>query len=242
MKVPLLSQQKLLEVQAIDTTIAQCEHRQKSLPEHAEIAAGQKKRRVLSENIVALQTRLADLEVALAAAEEDLIPVRERKARNQTRVDEGAADPKALQALIDEIGNLGRRIETLEDAQLELMEQLELVQGEKQALGTARTEVENGLRKLMAARDEQTAVIETEIAAAMTGRNQIAAELPSDFVVLYDKIRARAGGIGAAKLKGKRCQGCQLEATASAVERYLNAAADDVLRCEECDRILVRES
>jgi predicted nucleic acid-binding Zn-ribbon protein len=41
-------------------------------------------------------------------------------------------------------------------------------------------------------------------------------------------------------LKGRRCTGCGLEANPSDYEHYLAAAADEVLRCEECDRILVR--
>ena len=37
-----------------------------------------------------------------------------------------------------------------------------------------------------------------------------------------------------------RCGGCQLEANTSDMNRYRAAAADEVLRCEECGRILVR--
>ena len=50
----------------------------------------------------------------------------------------------------------------------------------------------------------------------------------------------KSGGVGAALLRRGRCTGCQLEATAADLVRYRAAAADEVLRCEECNRILVR--
>jgi predicted nucleic acid-binding Zn-ribbon protein len=230
----------LLDVQERDTAIAQAEHRRKTLPEHAQLVAGQKTRRGLSEAIVAVETQVGDLEKDLAKAEADLVPVRERKARNQKRVDDGAADPKALQAMIDEIAHLGNRISDLEDVQLDVMERLEAAQQKLDDLIAQRSSLEGDLRKLIASRDEQVAVIAAEIAAEEAKRAEFAAGVPADLLALYDKIRARSGGVGAARLKGRRCEGCQLEATASAMEQYLAAAADDVIRCEECDRILVR--
>ena len=65
-------------------------------------------------------------------------------------------------------------------------------------------------------------------------------EFPADLLALYDKIRVRSGGLGAAALRGHRCSGCQLEATPTALAEYAAAAEDDVLRCEECERVLVR--
>jgi predicted nucleic acid-binding Zn-ribbon protein len=57
---------------------------------------------------------------------------------------------------------------------------------------------------------------------------------------LYDKVRADVGGTGAAMLQHKRCLGCQMEQTPTEINRLRDAAEDEVLRCEECRRILVR--
>ncbi|MDR1712465.1 MAG: hypothetical protein LBR58_11555 [Propionibacteriaceae bacterium] len=240
MKAAPSAQRLLLDVQAVDTAIAQEEHKRKTLPEHAQIAEGQKIRRSLIEAITAADTVVGDLEAAVAKAEADLVPVKERQARNQKRVDDGAADPKALQAMIDELAHLERRISDLEDAQLDVMERLETATAERAELAAQRAECEKGLRALMTSRDDQVADIDAQLAVEQDKRAALAADVPADLLALYDKIRARAGGVGAARLAGKRCEGCQLEATASALDRYLSAADDDVLRCEECDRILVR--
>ena len=59
-------------------------------------------------------------------------------------------------------------------------------------------------------------------------------------MALYDKLRVQLGGVGAAALQQRRCSGCQLELTPADRSRILAAPPDEVVRCEECRRILVR--
>ena len=63
-----------------------------------------------------------------------------------------------------------------------------------------------------------------------------------DLVALYEKIRASSGGIGAAVLRQRRCEGCNLELNQVDINRLTAAPQDEVLRCEECRRILIRTS
>lgn len=243
MKAAPGAQADLLELQAIDTTISQLEHRRRSLPELAQIAEGAKQRSALSDDLVAARTVVGDLEAELTKAESDLVPVKERKVRNQKRLDDGqVSDPKQLSALMDEVEHLTGRISDLEDIQLEAMERLEEATAEKERIIAARTELENSLRALIASRDEQFAQLDTELAAQRARRDAAIALLPADLVALYQRIAARSGGVGAARLNGKRCGGCQLEATQSALAAYAAAAPDEVVRCEECERILVRSA
>ena len=68
----------------------------------------------------------------------------------------------------------------------------------------------------------------------------LAADLPADLVTLYDKIRESSGG------SARRC--CAPAAAADAgwscpardLARIKAAAPDEVVRCEECRRIMVR--
>lgn len=243
MKAAPQAQRGLLDLQAVDTAIAQLEHRRKALPEHAQIAQGQKTRAQLSESIVAANTVVGDLELDLQKAEADLVPVRERLVRDQQRVDSGTvSDGKQLTALVDEIEHLKRRISDLEDIQLEVMESHENATAEHARLVAERGEIEDSLRALIAARNEQVAVIDADLAQQHAAREQLAGSLPSDLIALYQRIADRSGGVGVGLLQGRRCGGCQLEATASALAAYQSAPADDVVRCEECDRILVREA
>ena len=71
-------------------------------------------------------------------------------------------------------------------------------------------------------------------------RDAVAAAVPADLLALYERLAAKSGGVGAAMLRHGRCSGCQLEANGADLARYKAAAEDEVLRCEECGRILVR--
>lgn len=236
------AQRGLLDLQAVDTAIARLEHRRRSLPEHAEIAQGQRTRAELGEAIVAARTVVADLELEMEKAEADLVPVKERQARDQHRLDDGAVtDGKQLTALIDEIEHLKRRISDLEDIELEVMEKLEAATARQASLTAQRAELETSLRALIGARDEQVAAIDAELSQLRANQARLRSILPEDLVTLYRRIADRSGGIGVGTLKGgRRCGGCQIEATASALATYQSAAPDEVVRCEECDRILVR--
>lgn len=241
MKAAPAAQTRLLDLQTADTTIAQLNHRKQTLPEHAAIADGKAERVRLVSELVEVRTRVFDLQQEADKAEADLVPVRERRARDQQRLDDGVVnDAKGIGVLTDEIAHLDRRISDLEDAELEAMEELDTATAREQEVGGQVTELEASVRALIASRDEQLGQLDAELVAQQLVRDGIAGELPADLLALYDRIRARAAGLAAVELRGRRCSGCQIEITQSALADYAAAADDDVLRCEECERILVR--
>lgn len=241
MKAAAEAQRRLLDLQAVDTTIAQLHHRRRQLPEHQQIAQAQTQRAALGERLTATKTMVSDLELELTKAEADLVPVRERRARDEQRVGDGSiSDGKQLKALLDEIDHLGRRTSDLEDVQLDIMERLEARQAELAELTARRASGDDELRGLMAARDRQLAVLDAELAEASAERSLIADALPADLLAAYTRTAERSGGTGAALLKGGRCGGCQLQLNTGDLNRHRAAAEDEVLRCEECNRILVR--
>ena len=77
MKADPTAQLRLLDLQAEDTAIAQLEHRRRSLPEHAALADARITRAHLGEDLVAVRTRVGDLQLDVEKAESDLVPVRE---------------------------------------------------------------------------------------------------------------------------------------------------------------------
>lgn len=73
-------------------------------------------------------------------------------------------------------------------------------------------------------------------------RAQLASAIPEDLMALYERIREHKGGVAAAALRRKECLGCGLVLNTAELAMVASAPADDVLRCEECSRILVRTS
>jgi uncharacterized protein len=241
MKAAHAAQVRLLDLQAADTAMAQLNHRKLALPEHAAIADGKAERARLVSDLVAARTRISDLQQEADKAEADLVPVRERRVRDQQRLDDGVVnDAKGIGVLTEEIAHLDRRISDLEDVELQAMEELDAATATERDLAGRIAELEASVRALIASRDEQIAQLEAEVGTRQSERDGIAAALPADLLALYDRIRSRNGGLAAVELKGRRCGGCQIEVTPSALDGYHDAAADEVLRCEECERILVR--
>jgi len=96
--------------------------------------------------------------------------------------------------------------------------------------------------ELTASRDAAAGDV-TQESAQVTGQRKVVADgVPDDLLAVYEKVRAQKGGVGAAALRARRCGGCSLELTASDLGTIAKAPLDEVLRCEECNRILVRTS
>jgi predicted nucleic acid-binding Zn-ribbon protein len=139
-----------------------------------------------------------------------------------------------------ELVSLERRIGELEDIELEIMEQLEEAQGELDRLTGRLAEIDERAATLAAARDEKAGGLQAEAETVARDRKVAAEGMPADLMALYEKLRAAKGGVGAAVLRARQCTGCSLQLNAADLGVIAKAPADEVVRCEECDRILVR--
>ena len=236
----MTAQLRLLDLQAVDSTIGRLAQRRRTLPEQAEVDRLVAESSGITEDLVGAQTRVSDLELATERAEADLEPVRQRLARNEKRIADGTVDAKSLGSMVEEVAHLRRRIGDLEDVELEVMEALEQAQSERDALQARVDGLAAAIERATAARDEAAGKIANEAAYQRTEHDRLAPEIPADLLALYTKIAATRGGVGAAELKQRRCTGCQLEINANELREYASAPPEEVLRCEECGRILVR--
>ncbi|MCX3058702.1 zinc ribbon domain-containing protein [Streptomyces beihaiensis] len=234
---------RLLDVQELDVRLQQLTHKKKSLPEHAEIESLTKDLTQLRDLHVAATTEESDCAREQTKAEQDVDQVRQRAARDQKRLDSGAVtSPKDLENLQKEIASLARRQGDLEDIVLEVMERRESAQERVEELAGRLASVQSKIDDATARRDEASAGIDAELASVTKQREVVAGSVPADLLRLYDKLREQQGGIGAAKLYQRRCEGCRLELNITELNDVRAAAPDTVLRCENCRRILVRTS
>jgi predicted nucleic acid-binding Zn-ribbon protein len=234
-------QLRLLDVQELDSTTDRLEHRRATLPEHGEIEQLEERKSSLSDDIVRAATEDSDLGREQAKVDTDVEQVRARMERDQQRLDSGqVGSPKELENLQSEIESLHRRQTELEDAELEVMEQREEVQTRLAALKEELSGVEASLADATARRDATLGEIAADTEKTAAQRAETAATLPNDLLALYDKLRASSGGVGAAALHRGQCQGCHLQLNTTDLNRIKDAEPDEVIRCEECRRILVR--
>jgi uncharacterized protein len=232
------AQRRLLDLQAVDTALAQLAHRRKTLPELAEIETVAREISALEDERVRAQVAVDDLDRDISRFEKDIEQVRLRKDRDQQRLDAGGA-VREIEGLQHEMATLNRRQSELEDSELELMEQRETAE---QALSEIKGRLAAAVERREAAerrRDETYAEMVKEEEFKTSSRAPLAADLPADLVALYDKIRLDSG-LGAALVKQGRCGGCRIELYGADLARVKSAPADEVVRCEECRRIMVR--
>lgn len=240
MKAAPDAQLRLLELQEIDTALDRLAHRRRALPELAEIATAESRLDELRDLIVGAETELSDADREQRKVENDVDVVRTRMTRDQQRLDTGAVShAKELESLRHELDSLAKRQGDLEEIVLEHMERREEIEGRLTALRAERESVTAGMDAAAGRRDEAFASIDAEAAMRTEERSSVAAGLPEDLLALYEKIRLDAG-TGAAALHRAQCQGCRLTMPPTEMSRFRTAPEDEVLRCEECRRILVR--
>ena len=241
MKASPDAQLRLLELADIDAELGRIAHRRRGLPEHAEITRLEGRDAELRDSIAAMTAQSSDLTREQAKAEADVEQVRSRIDRDRQRLDGGMINsPKELENLQSEIQSLQRRQSDLEEIVLDVMERREATQSGLDTATTERQSTEAELRTVTAARDAALAELDEQAAKAGTRRVQIADAIPSELLDLYDKQRVQHGGVGAAALRHRSCQGCNLTLNTVDLNAIRAAPEDEVLRCEECRRILVR--
>ena len=199
-------------------------------------------RRTRLDNAVRdLRIQVDDITAEQKRADADVEQVKTRRVRDQSMIDAGQIkDPKALERMLGELQSLHRRINDLEDVEIEVMERLEETQRslDERTAELAGLETENA--DLQASYEKTSADLEAQLAAVKDERNTAAAGMPADLMALYEKLRAQKDGVGAAALRRRECGGCRLTLNASDLGIIAKAPTDEVLRCEECNRILVR--
>lgn len=240
MKADPQAQRRLLDLQAVDTTLAQLAHRRDHLPELGELAQADERISTLRDDVVRAETEVSDLDREQQRVDRDVEQVRARSEKDQARLDSGSAGAKELENLQHEVESLARRQRTLEDQELEVMERREEADGR---LTQARTAFETSSAErgeIEARRNAAFEEIDSSRQQREDERKTIASDIPTDLLALYEKVRGQSGGVGAAVLRQRRCEGCRIELAGSELSAVRQAAADDVVRCENCRRILVR--
>jgi predicted nucleic acid-binding Zn-ribbon protein len=235
------AQLRLLELADLDTELGRLDHRRRTLPENVELAQLGERAAKVRDAITIADTNLADLDRDLGRAERDVEQVRVRIEKDNQQLDAGrVSNARELESLQNEVTSLRRRQGDLEDVVLELMERRESAQSLRDGAATEGESVSADEAAVTARRDAAVAEIDEQAAKAAAARAAAVNDVPADLLTLYDKIRASIGGLGAAPLRRGQCVGCREMLSTVELNEIRAAAPDEVVRHEECRRILVR--
>jgi predicted nucleic acid-binding Zn-ribbon protein len=234
---------KLLDVQELDSRLDALRHQLATIPEAVHLAELTARRVELDGTVRDLRVEVDDLTAEQKRADADVEQVKARRVRDQGMIDAGSiADPKALQRMLGELESLQRRISDLEDVEIEVMERLETTQSALEERAAELTKLDRDIEALGHTRAHKAGELDAEVDKVAAERKTTASGVPADLLALYEKLREQKGGVGAAALRRRECGGCGLAINPSDLAAIAAAPSDEVQRCEECGRILVRTS
>lgn len=240
MKAAPEAQKRLLDLAGLDAVIDRLAHRRRTLPELAEIDELSKSLARLATQVIEAETEAGDLAREQTKAENDVDAVRTRADRDQKRLDSGAVtSPRDLASLQSEIVSLQKRQGDLEEVVLEIMERREAADTKVTDLVARRDEAAAARAAAEDRRDAAFEEIDKEAGEVKGRRAAVVGEIPADLLKLYEKLKEQYV-VGAAMLHAGRCQGCKVALSIAEMNAIKSAPHDEVLRCEECRRILVR--
>jgi uncharacterized protein len=231
----------LLRVQEHDTAADRLHHRRRNLSELAQLKQSEDELAAVEVALAEVEARAADAGRRQRHLEGELSLLESKVSELDAKLYSGAVTvPRELEAMQHEGAALRERRATLEDEVLEAMGSRETLDEEVTGLRRRRDELDARSAALRVAVAEAQAEIDRELAVELAARQEGAAAIPADVSALYEQLRARLGGVAAAPLVNGRCGGCHLALPATEVDRLRKEPPETLVRCEQCERILVR--
>lgn len=230
-------QRILLDVADLDRRARQAEAARSNPPQAARIAELSALRTNQTHELSLRSGVRDDVQVELKRLESDVAVAEARRDRDAARL-AGSSSSKDAQALEHEIASLAKRLSDLEDAELDVMERLELADAavaEQQAV-IDDTNAEGA--RLTAEAKAIVADASAQIEQLLRDRGAVAGALPGPLLTLYDKLAQRNSGT--AVFTRGTCEGCRMVLSGTDLQVLRNAPEDLIVNCPECGCILVR--
>ena len=240
MQASVAQQSLILEMQSLDNEIMQANTKLKSLPEIEQLLHIDKRITTATDELAVVKSEADQIALELRRGEVDVETVTDRIKKDEARLASGNATPKELEQLQHEVGTLKKRQESLEEIELEIMIRSDAITSRSNTLTTDLASLQTLKDEIAGRLKTATDEINKVIADKNNARNLVANQIEKPLLELYEKIRGNGGGVGAAALVGNKCNGCNLAINAVEMDRIKSLAKDELLRCEECRRILVR--
>ncbi|MFI7494321.1 zinc ribbon domain-containing protein [Kocuria sp. M4R2S49] len=235
-------QRALLELERVDARLRRIAARIAELKADPEVAAALQLRARAIAAAKELESGEQGIRDRLAAAEQKVARVQASIEKDRRRLEQGGS-AKDLMGLQHEIETRTRQLAEAEEAELEIMQELDDAVAHRARITPRLKEADAEARRRVAARDEEGRALTAEH-GELAGTRTAAAEGVGHPALLarYEKIRTGRGTErpAAAELRGTACGSCGSALSPTDAAAFRAAAADEVLTCPECGVILVR--
>jgi len=228
---------QLLELQALDTEIAQLEHKAAHLPEAAAFAEAKRVSANLRAELDRIEAEHRGLVAVIESNEAAVTDMRKQLDRLNAQMKTVIA-PREAEALQHEMANFGEKISSVEDESLAALERSEELDSTLARLGSeiavAGSSLDEAGRTLQAA----LAAVRDSLKDVSERRNATAATVDAQWLAQYERRRAAHGGVAVARLVRATCGGCHIDLSTSEVEAVRRDEPTQ-RECPNCARWLV---
>lgn len=233
----------LLVVQELDLASDALMERRWTLPERAERAQIEVRQAELDRAHADLEQTRKTLNAAEHALADEAAAIAAKAKEVEANLYSGSVTvPKELAGLQEEVRLLKEKQASIEDRELELMEEIERTEGEIAGNRAQRAECDARDRELASAVATAESQIDAELTGLADSRAKAAPDIPAEILAKYDELRGKAGlaGRAAAQLEKGTCQGCRVKLAVMDHRRIQEEPELALVRCTHCKRILVR--
>ena len=183
------------------------------------------------------RSRLEEIERDISRVEADVELVEQRLERDAARLNQ-SSNPKDIAGIEHEIESLKSRLSSLEDAELELMEQRETAAADLADLDNQRQEAEAAVERTKLDIAQQLESLKAENVELVKAIEASRASVPAELIALFDKKLER--GAAAGRLTGSSCSACNMSLNSTAMAEINRVPMDELATCSECSAMLVR--
>jgi predicted nucleic acid-binding Zn-ribbon protein len=230
----------LLALQERDLAIDRIRHRLDTLPERAQVSDAEARRAAVDAERARVVSQRDDVQATERRFDDEARSLADQAMAAEAKLYGGeVSSPRELQALQADVEQLRRHQRSVEDRQLAAMEEREPLERRLDELGAALATLDEDLATLRAALEAAESSLSDQLVVERAAREEIATGIDATLRDAYEERRAKANGVGAARLVGTTCQGCHLSIPATEVDRIRRATAGSIAYCDNCGCILI---
>jgi uncharacterized protein len=231
----------LLEMQQLDTAIAQLTYRRAHLPEQDQLNDVVRRLTVLDTTMAPHRAAQGDLDRRQSTLEGQIHDIDSKiEAASKQLYGGTVTSSRELQALEADIASLKKHRSELEDAELELLMNREPVDASVAAAMADREKLDAEASQCRVAVAEALVSIDNELTDLADRRAAMAGSVDPILTETYERIRKTNKGVGIARLEHGTCMSCRLKLSAVHLDALKKLAETDLAFCDECGAILVR--
>jgi uncharacterized protein len=224
----------LFRLQQIDTQIDRLQIRlnniQKELDDDAEVSR-------VKEHVEATKFRCQNAEQALKQAENQVQNQLIKIEQTQSNLYGGKShSPKELQDLQNDVAALKRYLVTLEDRQIDAMQESETAEADQQLVLAGLKIAIDKRTQLIAGLKQEQEILKNDLDRFSTERNAVAGGVPPTELTLYDQLRQQRRGIAVAVIADNSCQACGSILSLAQIQSARSSG--QMVLCPSCGRIL----